>query len=406
MNKITSTQRISVVRDRYVLIDAVRGFALFGVFLSNFYWTSQWVSTPSELALNVYGASANNFLWFIHETFTSWKFLSIFSILFGLGFAIMIERIEEKGLNSTVYFTRRLFVLLIIGIIHVCFLWYGDILHLYAALGFLLLALRRLSNKAILRISLIFIIAVPADIDLLFSLQPQPIISVPDRTTEFFKLFTSTSYLDMIRGNIEVYHDFQMNEGLRLWTSVFGRLLFGFWLGRQALLQYSKENLAFWKRIAFWCISIGVNTNLQAVIINRFTGNSIWNSAGPLYMVLVRGVFVPAQMALGLGYIALLVVLWEAGHKRVLGWLAAVGRMALTNYLIQSVLIVFFLNGIGLNLLGKLSMVLILALVIILYSLQMFASIYWLKHFTFGPIEWIWRTLTYRYLQPFRLSKV
>ena len=199
---ITSLERVE-------LIDAVRGFALFGVLLANIVWLSQdVVMTPERLAA-LPTASIDFVAKHAVVFLIDWKFITLFSFLFGLGFAVQLIRAEERGRRVLGVYTRRLFILLLFGMVHAYVLWYGDILQFYALLGFVMILFRKSSDRTLIIAGLLFAVVVPAIAHYLVTLRPPPAPSAPPVQERWLELFLSGDLLRVIQGmSIFISRDF------------------------------------------------------------------------------------------------------------------------------------------------------------------------------------------------------
>jgi uncharacterized protein len=397
---------VAPTRERSDLIDALRGFSLLGVCLTNFTWTAHWVSTPPHMRGDAAGASLDPIFGFLGAALIGYKFLTIFCILFGTGFALMLRRIEERGRHAERFFIRRLGVLFLIGVLHLGLLWYGDILHGYAILGLLLLALRRASDKTILILSVILITVVPALLDAQATLSSgrggSGSFGSGNAFDARFAAYTGGSYSDVLRANFGVWFHYLTDDGARLWTGILGRMLLGCWIGRRRLLERAGEHLAFWRRAAVAGLAIGLVVNISAEILALTSDVNVWSPGRPAWAVLVRTALITGQVVLALGYMGAFVLIWESRGRPLLAVMSSMGRMALTNYLLQTAVMLFILYDLGLGLLGKLSLAADMAFAASVFAVQVVLSAWWLRRFRFGPVEWIWRSLTYGRAQPMR----
>jgi uncharacterized protein len=392
--------------ERVELIDAVRGFALFGVLLANMVWLSQdIVLTPERLAaLPTAGidAIAKHAVVF----FIDWKFITLFSFLFGLGFAVQLMRAEERGRPVLGVYTRRLLILLLFGVVHAFVLWYGDILHFYALLGFVLILCRNASDRVLIIAGLFFAVVFPAVAQYVVTLQPPPppTPGAPPSSELWLDTFLSGDLPRVARGNL----NFLIT---RFWAShawtfilgqVFGKFLFGYYAGRKRLLQDASEHLDLYRKLLCWGLVVGVVCNgvwvLTDVLIQQ---KQLEPQSG--WMLPARFLIYIGTIALAAFYLSAIVLLYQrpSWQKRIC-LLAPVGRMALTNYVMQTVFNLLIFYGYGLGLLGKVGTAFCILLSLVIFTAQIAYSNWWLKIFRFGPAEWLWRSLTYGKLQSMR----
>lgn len=409
-------------RERIQLIDVLRGFALFGVLLANMAWLSgEDIVLTDARAASLPTAAIDHYAKYLINFFVDGKANTIFAFLFGLGFAVQLIRAEERGISLLPIYARRLFVLLLFGLAHMLLLWYGDILHLYALMGFVLILFRRRSVKTLL-IAGVILVVIPFAI--LFSL---PWLfaqfgGVPDAAERAASLaaeiqekearlavFANGSYLAVVRAHWRYNLDEYITSGIMFAFAFYalGRFLLGYFVGRRRLLHDAHLHLPLFRRLLVWGLVFGIIGNAifvwVSVAMDAQTANeaSLW-AVGAAWMICLG---IPAM---SLFYLSSIVLLFQRPrwHSRLL-WLAPVGRMALTNYLVQTVfhLFIFYGYGIGLGLIGRIGTSLCIPLSLAIFALQILYSRWWLARFRFGPAEWLWRTLTYGARQPMRIEQ-
>lgn len=392
---------------RYDIIDIVRGFALLGVLLANINWVNNMFTpeTAEALPTSTIDSIFSSLIWVLVD----YKFYTIFTILFGLGFAMQISRAAEKQQPIMPVYSRRLFILLLIGIAHTFLLWYGDILHVYALLGFTLILFHKKSDKVLLIWILIAAVITALMPFIHWKTTVAGFIEMPSesRTIQYSELSSGT-WSDIINinlvFNLSEYSDLTLKfDGTSYWyLSVFWKFLLGYLIGRHMFLQKPERYLTSYRKMLPWTLLIGLAGNAFWVVYGRITDQWIpeTHSATSLIWVLVE----ISILSLSIAYIAGVVLLFQKpSWKNKLNLLAPVGRMALTNYLTQSFFIILIFYDLGWGLSGKVGSVVCLLLAIILFALQTALSIWWLKRFRFGPVEWAWRSLTYGKRQPLRL---
>jgi uncharacterized protein len=396
--------------ERVEIIDILRGFALFGILLVNmmyFAWPvyTEVVGKPWMHPLD------NATSWFV-SFFAAGKFFTLFSFLFGLGLAVQMQRAEAKGVAIVPLYMRRLLVLLLIGIVHVVLLWFGDILTYYALLGFVLLLFRRTKPRRLLIWASVFLL-----IPLLLNAAFTGLIRLADDTSQIassqtleaqyqenyaqaLTTYRSGSFAAMIEQRVQDYAFTSLGQvfsGSLL--IVLAMFLLGLYVGKRQLLQNAKEHLPFFKRVFVWGGVLGLGgTTLEHLFLS---------SASPLeptfLSLLGLAGYIIGAPALSLCYASGLVLL--AQRVKRLNVLAPLGRTALSNYLLQSLICTTLFYGYGFGLYGKVGPALGIVITVAIYALQIPLSHWWLRHFRFGPAEWLWRTLTYGKIQPMRLSE-
>jgi uncharacterized protein len=396
--------------ERVEIIDILRGFALFGILLVNmmyFAWPvyTEVIGVPWTQPLD---HAAH---WFV-SFFAQGKFFTLFSFLFGLGLAVQMQRAEAKGVAIVPLYLRRLLVLLVIGIAHVVLLWFGDILTYYALLGFVLLLFRKTKPRRLLVWASVFLL-----IPLLLNAAFTGLIKLSDDTsqlasaqtleaqyresyTQALTTYQGGSFAAMIEQRLQDYAFTSLGQvfsgGLLIVLAMF---LLGLYIGKRQLLQNINEHLPFFKKVFVWAGILGlIGTTLEHLFLS---------SASPLEptflgLLGLAGYIIGAP-ALSLCYASGLVLLVQRVKR--LNVLAPLGRTALSNYLLQSLICTTLFYGYGFNLYGKVGPALGIVITLAIFALQIPLSHWWVRHFRFGVAEWLWRTLTYGKVQPMRLRE-
>lgn len=380
--------------ERIALIDALRGFALFGILLANFpSFLGLPMARPHHMPVLFAGVDPNHFNWFFNGLLDG-KFYTIFSFLFGLGFALQLERLLQRRTDGMRVFRRRMAVLLAFGFIHLT-LWDGDILTWYALLGFTLPLFRPLSDRVLLAIAAILVFATPFALHEFGEVFSAPVRALADRVSVAMGAPVETGgvkpdYIAFIGGGgwreffawivpDPLYGLAARLENWRL-TKVLGTMLVGMVAGRQVLRGTLLDN----RRLLWGVLLGGLAIGLPAMVIYAqeppHTQNSLASMIGTL--------------PLGLAYAAAFALAWPrlgaVGRS-----LVPVGRMALTNYLTQTLVAIAIYYGIGLGLMGRMSVLANIALAVALFAIQVAISRWWLAHHAQGPVEALWRRLTY-----------
>lgn len=378
--------------ERIDAIDALRGLALAGILFANSLYFSGWdFMTPAQSAA-LFGAEAGERLWFWHKLLIDGKFYTIFSMLFGLGFSLQLARLAARGADGIAIFRRRLLVLLGFGLVHLVCIWDGDILTLYALLGLMLPRFRGVSDRAVLVVAAASlaapIVLAPglaalswAPWNALFGLGAaiQPGLFSP--TTDFvgwlqrpdwdsFVAWKSVGWIARIQ---------MLLDNWRL-PKVFGLMLIGLWAGRRLVAGSLIEDRRLLARVLIAALIVGLPASWLYAVTPGVSQTSLGSQLGTAPM--------------GIAYAAAFLLAWP--HARaVLSVLAAPGRMALTNYLMQTLLGIAIYFGVGLGLVGHAAPGWIVAISAATFALQILWSHLWLARFEQGPMEWLWRRLTY-----------
>jgi uncharacterized protein len=392
--------------ERVQVIDVLRGFALFGILVVNmplFIWPVYTIMLESTPYLHALDPIAEKLITFFAEG----KFFTLFSFLFGLGLAVQLSRGQSKGMSIVSLYSRRLVILLFIGMIHAFLFWWGDILILYAMLGFLLLLFRHRQPKTILAWAIVsFIIPIVLSILSAFSISSSnsgASLLSEDYTQEFqgaIEVYRSSDFIAMIPQRLEDWGFSSSGASLSgMVLMVMTMFLLGLYVGKKGYLQNASEHLPFFRRVFGVCLIVGLLSNSFALFGGRLASNE---SVG--FMLKLLSTFI-GYPTLSMAYASGLVLLWQHPvWKKRLQPLANVGRMALTNYLMQTLIATTLAYGYGFGLYAKMGIAAGLGLSIIIYLLQIFFSNLWMKHFKFGPAEWLWRSLTYGRIQAMKAS--
>lgn len=392
---------------RIEVVDILRGFSVLGILLVNMLsFAGYRVSLQEMEPLN---RAVVLFIKFIAQA----KFYTLFSFLFGWGMAIQMRRAAQRGTRFVPLYARRLFILLLIGLVHAVLIWNGDILVTYALLGFPLLLFRKRSGR-----TLLVAVAVCMLIPILLS-TPGPagaFCEAYDRVTEGYRremvvgyqagVYSEGNYVEATLQRLrELRHGYSQ---LLFWaTHVFGMFLLGLYVGRRKILQNISAHLPLFRQVMWGGLTLGVACNL--VFVAATASPSLVPSS--CYELATRGARTVGGPALCLFYVSAIVLLVHGNARTAsvrwrerLAPLAPVGRMALSNYLLQSVVCTLIFYGYGLGLYGKLGPAITLILTLAIYRVQVGLSAWWLDRYRFGPVEWVWRSLTYGRLQPLALE--
>jgi uncharacterized protein len=397
--------------ERIQVVDILRGFALLGILLVNmqFFKSSPFAAQFADQQVWTSGIdqTATVFIRFFAEG----KFYTMFSLLFGFGFAVQMLRAEARGDRFGPRYTRRLLVLLVIGILHGVLLWYGDILKSYALIGFLLLLFRNSASKTLLiwsALCLLSVVVLGTGFLALSMLANTvfPTTQAADPTTKFFSGLAERATYAYSSGSFgEVMQQRLIDNAISIASAIFSvpsilaMFLLGLYAGRRQLFSNVAMHKLLIRRVMIWGLVLGLSLNAAYVAATELSD--------PAQMSGMNTVALIAQTlggpALCLGYVAAITLLVQrSSWQQRLAPLAAVGRMALTNYLLQSLICTTIFYSYGLGLFGQVGPAAGVLLSVAIYTLQIALSRWWLRRFRFGPMEWLWRSLTYRRRQPLR----
>jgi uncharacterized protein len=396
--------------ERIELIDVLRGLAVGGILIGNMQWFSAYGFAPASVTAT--WPIADQVTQFLVHFFVEGKFYSVFSFLFGFGFALQITRAAERGDTRATVFKRRLAWLFVIGVLHATLLWYGDILSVYAVMGFILVLFRNRKDRTLLKWALGFIILPVLTYALLFilfkSFAPADVAATvsgaqADMYRQTIETIPNSTWREVVSG-----YNLQGLAGrwiglvvqMRL-PKILAMFLMGFYAYRRGFFEDLSTHRTTVRNVLIYGLSIGLILN---VVFAALAGNEapFPPSAGALVGVIAYAFGVPA---LALGYIAAVTLLWQTRVRGLISLVAPVGRMALTNYLMHTVVCVVIFYGYGFGFFGKIGPLAVTLIAIGIFLLQIPLSTLWLRYFAYGPMEWIWRQLTYRKRLPLRVAQ-
>ncbi len=393
---------------RITALDALRGFAILGILVMNvqsfamIYAAYQNPSAFGDLT------GLNKWVWIFGHVFFDLKFMALFAIMFGAGIILITSSAEKKGVSPARLHYRRNFWLLIFGLMHAYLFWSGDILAAYAVCGFFVYIFRKWSPKWLVVVGF-FLFAIPSLIQFLgqaslpnlpadqlhemtLSWQPTPEM-VADEVTAF-----QSGWLAQM--------EYRVATSLEMHTFIFlvymgwricGMMLIGMALFKWGVLtaersrQFFTRLMLFGFFVGFPLVLVGVVQNFAhdwAFSYSMFTGSQ-YNYWGSLLV--------------SFGYIGMVMLIAKSERMPlVVNRFAAVGRMALTNYFLQTLICTTLFYGHGLGWFGQVNRAGQVLVVLGVWAFQLIVSPIWLHHFRFGPFEWLWRSLTYWQWQPLR----
>lgn len=386
-------------RGRIDVLDALRGFALLGILLANILVFSGWMFVAEEGKITLAGEGATLWQHRFHRLLVDGKFYTIFSLLFGAGFALQLHSLAKRGADGLRIYRRRVLILLGIGLAHSLLIWDGDILTLYALLGLLLPLFHRLPDRLLLAWAGALIFIVPPVGMALFRLLGWPadlgLMSISDSVALALGATDPKDGVGWLRRE-----DFQgwfswvssgpiFSWGIRIesWRipKVLGIMLLGIWLGRRLVSGRLLDDRKLLWRVLIVGAAIGVPANLAYALLDGMS-QAAWPS-------------LIGTVPMGLAYAAAFALAWPRA-SRLLGLFAAPGRMALTNYLAQSVICIFVFYGIGLGQVGYWPPAGFYAFAVGLFAVQLLLSHLWLARHRQGPLEALWRRWTHGGKQP------
>lgn len=397
MNNI-NRQKPTQFHERIEFVDILRGFALIGVLFMNMNAYS-----GHEFTLTQIPNGLNKIVVFALQFFFQAKFYSLFSFLFGWGMATQLARAKTRGSRFIPYYLRRNFLLLLIGFIHAVMIWDGDILVVYATLSFLLLLFRNRSPKTILLVAaacltLSIVMVLPGETMDGVRAWYYELTSFLRQDTHPFQLYATGTYWEILKFRADPFFSMYANS-IYWFGNIFSMFLLGLYVGKRGIFKNISEHRTLIRKVLWTGLVIGVvfngiflKTNLDPSWVPEAYRRLATSGA--------RTIGAPALM---LFYVsAIITLLRKESWRSRLSQLAPVGKMALSNYLTQSVVCTLIFYNYGLGLYGEISPTVGLILSTFIYIGQMRFSAYWLDRYQFGPVEWVWRSLAYGVRQPLR----
>ena len=406
MNKenTSPSNNVGPVWKRIKKLDALRGFALLGVCIANykeltlyaFYDVGHTVNVEPDMGDTI----ANFLLYFLVDG----KFYTIFSVLFGIGFSIIIGNAMQRGANGMRIFYLRMLLLLGFGLEHLMLLWSGDILMLYDAMGMFLPLFWNCSDKAILRWAVFFLCLPIVSSTIVYTLGLNP-CSWLFRQMDYWQdrfgigdwgewLRDRHSYKDLLKflimGAFERMTEFISSDR---YFKVLGLFLIGLWIGKKRIYA----DITAHRRLLTDTMKIGFAIGFPFALLHAYDGITGFRLIPPLHTIIETFSIYP----LGWAYMAAFTLY----VNRADSLFAYPGKMALTCYISQSALAVLLFYGVGFGWGMQMSLPQVILTSIGIFLFQALFSRLWLKLFTYGPLEWIWRMLTYGVWLPLRKGK-
>ncbi len=426
---------------RYYSVDVLRGFALLGILAMNivsFGWPGVVYGNPTR------GGGFEGLdraIWYFNHLFFEMKMMTTFSMLFGAGLVLMDARAEARGAHIRGVYYRRVLWLLVIGLVHAYLIWSGDILVLYAECGLFLYFFRNLAPRTLIVLGIAallyfvpILLAISSGIDYTKDYfehadarvqarqQAGQAPELVDRAAQLVwhgRLAAAfrespAEEIQSLNKQIEIHQggywgivkdrsggllgEHTIGFLLAGWSLAMGRMLIGMGLMKMGVFSAVRS-----RRFYLWMIALGYGIGLplmvfdaQELIAHNFSGTYLMH--GGLYFNLF------GSLVVALGHVGMVMLVVQSG---ALSWLtkrlAAVGRMALTNYLTHSIVCTTLFYGYGFGLFASINRTGMACIVLIIWVTQLLISPIWLRHFRFGPAEWLWRSLTYWKLQPMRV---
>lgn len=414
MAKATTLQEPTQARERIQAIDILRGFALLGIITINF--------SGSEVArIGHLDDAVRRLIDFLISS----KFYTTFSFLFGLGFALQLLRAKARKSRIVPVYIRRMLVLYLIGLFHAVIIWTGDVLLYYAVMGLLLILFRNLPGKVLLIFALLAIAfsfwtylpsGPPARLDGYIPARHNPELQqqrVLERNLDYLKVqeaaqnlqwsIHSGTFTQAVKARFQFYKARSAFLFSYFWADAFCMFLLGLYAGNRGIFHDLAGHRKLLRRMMWTMLPLALVLNLYYAYGPKLFG-SLYQNMPDWGGGLIYNFAGPAGSLFYISAILLLLTKSERWTRR-LGFFRWVGRMPLTNYLMQSVVGTLVYYHYGLGMMTRIGFLPGLALTLAVFALQIPLSWWWLKRFQFGPVEWVWRSLTYKKTQPMRIRK-
>ncbi len=399
----------STTNNRIEVIDALRGFALIGIIMTHS--AGQYLAgmtPPSAGTLNLF-SPLDKIVGDVLMYLTFGKFFTIFSFLFGLSFAIQMDSASQAGRSFVGRTLWRLAILFLIGFIHSMF-YSGDILRIYAFLGLFLILFRNANNRVLVIVGMLLVFNAPLFVGRISSqFAPPPtkeqmeagkahgqaFIKIAEKEFQIKQSGTLAEVVNMnFKGGLMGTLGFQIFSG-RLFITL-GLFLLGLWAGRKEIFIDNQKNQNFFTNLFRWSLVIACISTLSIVLMG---GISFMESSQGWTGFIKASLADVHQISLSAVYVAGVTLLFWKTKSVFLQNLIPVGRMGLTTYLMGTIFGVITFLGYGFGQLGHLGLTASVGLGLIFFALQIPFSKWWLSKYHFGPVEWLWRSLTYLKVQ-------
>lgn len=379
-------------------LDLLRGFAVLGILIMNITSFSQVNIAYMNPMIGAGLEGYNQYFHAFNYIFADTRFMSIFSILFGAGVVLFTNNAEVKGKKVGALHYKRMFWLLLFGLLHAYFIWEGDILVAYAICGCLIYLLRKKTIRALLIISIILFI-----VPLTFNLMTYYGMTAEELESTFAFFYPSseeiTTEVQIMQGSFLEQMPIRLENAIEFQTLVFmietfwrttSLMLLGMILYRKGILSANKSISYYSKMIL---IGFGIGLIISLIGLNQ-SYDSGWSGAYVMSVglnyKLISGVFI------AIGYIGFVMWCFKKGvFKKLQNRLQSAGRMAFTNYIGMSLICSLIFNGHGLALYGTFDRLQQFLVVVSIWVLILIVSPLVLRKYRYGPLEWLWRKLTY-----------
>ncbi|WP_182067587.1 DUF418 domain-containing protein [Stenotrophomonas pavanii] len=399
VNAVSPSLQPMASGERIAVLDVLRGAALLGILLMNI----EAFSGPLDLAftgIDTHWQGIDSWADALVYVFVQGKFFTLFSLLFGAGFAVMAQRAEVAGRAFTPFYLRRSAGLLLIGLCHALLVWSGDILVMYALVSLPLLACREAPRSwlpwmgvTVYLGGVAMMLLVGAMVSMASAEDVQKMLAEAQQAIAQQRLVYGHG--SWMQATTQRLHEFGSSMGALLITGpeVLGMFLIGSWFTASGALASPERFPRLYALLRWVALPLGLAVTLLGVAWKPYLAPGAYDLPVTAAMALVT----IGGLPMCLGYLA-----WIVHWRARLGWLAPVGRMALTHYLAQSLLCTWLFYHYGLGGFERTPRSVQLLFALLVFAAQVAVSHAWLARFRFGPMEWLWRAMTYRQWPPMR----
>lgn len=382
-------------KNRIVQVDILRGFALFGVLMVNvfgynssfFDFSGFYSQFEDPLNSNIFSLVVN---------YGSDKFIGLFSLLFGIGFAMMYDKYKPNEKLFTKLYLRRLIILMGFGIAHIVLFWAGDILLSYGLLGMILLFTRKLNAHSLITLSFLFYFLpiIYIALNVLIPSMPDALSSTSKISLDVVKdTYGNGSIAEIFKLRMLEYYSFRNINLIYYYPKVMGLFFAGYAFHKKGILNRINTSHRKYFMLGILFLTIGILINTYTVEI---VGAIVISDTNPYINTVYMGVFEIANIFLISSYLIFVLVGSRSPvFKRILSPLKYIGRMSLTNYLTYTVVFTTIMYSYGFGMFGTFTPVELVISAFAFFIIQaMYCKIY-LKYYQYGPMEWLWRRLMY-----------
>ena len=399
---VSGTATPVVEPERIRSIDVLRGFALLGVLIMNMQAFADIFAVYMHPFARGKISSIDYLCWCVNHVLADAKFITIFSMLFGAGIVLMTGRARERTGRSAAVHYRRMLWLALFGVMHALLIWYGDILFIYAICGLVAYLLRRFWPWVQFLIAGLLFLVPTFFLTFMHKMPPEDLQAITDMWAPSAEYVESTqaamrgSWVDQLPTRYAGWKE-MLGFLVVLGWRVLGCMLLGMALFKKGVFSAERSRPFYLSLVV-----IGFATGLPLVAWGIYDHQACdWEMVRSMGVGGLFNYF--GSLIVAFGWIGLIMLLCRSG---ALPWLrhrlGAVGQMAFTNYIMHSVICTTIFNGHGLGLFGQVDRIWQQFLIAAIFVFQLWYSPIWMKHFRFGPLEWLWRALTYWRLPPFR----